>query len=49
MLSPWRHPVRRWRTRARKWHPGYPHHEVICCYEEWWIAQPRSERKRHPK
>jgi hypothetical protein len=27
-------PARRWRGRASKWHPGLPHHEVTCTYEE---------------
>jgi hypothetical protein len=30
---------RRWRGRASKWHPGQPHHEVVCSYEEYQATQ----------
>lgn len=38
-------PLRAWRLRAPRWHPGEPHHEVTCSYEEWLTAQPRRYRK----
>jgi hypothetical protein len=38
--------IRSWRMRARKWHPGQPHHEVVCSYDEWLAVQPRRERKK---
>lgn len=38
--------LRKWRLRASKWHPGEPHHEVVCSWEEWLAAQPRSYRRR---
>lgn len=38
-------PLRAWRLRASKWHPGWPHDEDRCCYEEWLLAQPRWYRR----
>ena len=38
-------PLRRWRLRASRWHPGEPHHEVTCSYEEWLAAQPGRVRR----
>jgi hypothetical protein len=29
----------KWESLAEKYHPGYPHHEVICSYDEWLEAQ----------
>jgi hypothetical protein len=36
----------RWRGRASKWHPGLPHNEVVCSFEEWLACQP-LRRRRH--
>lgn len=38
-------PLRRWRLRASRWHPGEPHNEVTCSYEEWLAAQPLWYRR----